>query len=96
MRPEERQSKSEKEKQEALRLQIDYHNTFTSGPGARVLKHMLLELDHFGPIDDEEQRIRSNYAKQLIMRICGRGAVNLPDVTIAGILSAATNETEGE
>jgi len=47
-----------------------YHNLFSTAHGKAVLSDMLEELSFFNTVENEEDRIKSNYAKRLLY-LCG-------------------------
>jgi len=56
--------------------QARYHNVFATPQGKVVLMDMLQELNFFDSVKNEEDRIKSNYAKRLLY-LCGGWTCNL-------------------
>ncbi len=50
-------------------MRLKYEVVFDNDAGREVLAHMLHELYFFNPVETQEQRILSNYAKSLLGHI---------------------------
>ena len=79
------------EKEEEVRKA--YNLLFTSPHGQKVLAHMLVRLHFFDEIVSEDERILSNYAKDLLNLIGVWQGINV-DYVVQTLLKAPLNRPE--
>ena len=79
------------EKEEEVRKA--YNLLFTSPHGQKVLAHMLVRLHFFDEIVSENERILSNYAKDLLNLIGVWQGINV-DYVVQTLLKAPLNRPE--
>lgn len=79
------------EKEEEVRKA--YNLLFTSPHGQKVLAHMLVRLHFFDEIVSEDERILSNYAKDLLNLIGVWQGINV-DYVVQTLLKAPLNGPE--
>lgn len=71
------------EEEQVKEVRKAYNLLFTSVHGQKVLAHMLAELNFFGEVATEEDRILHNYAKRLLNNIGVIQGPNVPDIVRA-------------
>lgn len=73
-----------------------YNLLFTSPHGQKVLAHMLVRLHFFDEINSEEERVLSNYAKDLLNTIGVWQGINVDHVVQSFLKAPLEKAAAGE
>ena len=81
-----------KEEEADLEIKKAYNLLFTSVHGQKVLAHMLVRLHFFDEIVNEDERILSNYAKDLLNHIGVWQGINVNHVVQSFLKAPLTKD----